>query len=239
MRKAGGVPEFRKQVPLKPYYKQGGYVIHHGRCEEILLELPKFTLCLCDPPYGLSLPTNYARTRRKAESKDKRLNAWPCREHGDTIFGDDKPFNPVHLLRYKKVMLWGAQNYASKLPDRYSWLAWDKRDNRGAECNLGDCELCWCYGMPFNSVRMFHHLWIGYQRDSEVGEKVLHQTQKPVILMKWCIQMAGVGQGDSIVDPYMGSGATLRAAKDMGIPCVDEKHCETAARRLEQEVLAL
>jgi DNA modification methylase len=90
---------------------------------------------------------------------------------------------------------------------------------------------------------MFHHLWIGYQRDSEIGDKVLHPTQKPVELMAWCLEQCEATQDDIVCDPYCGSGPTLRAAKDSGMKAVGieicEKYAEIAARRLQQEVLAL
>jgi DNA modification methylase len=86
---------------------------------------------------------------------------------------------------------------------------------------------------------MFHHLWIGYQRDSEAGESVKHPTQKPVELMSWCIQQAG--DVSSILDPFMGSGTTLVAAKLRGIKAVgielEEKYCAMAVERLRQGVL--
>jgi DNA modification methylase len=227
---------------MKPYYQDDYCTIYHGDCREILPTLPKVDLVLTDPPYGIGLDTDYAETRIRTDMLDKRRHGWNSRKHLPSIHGDDQPFDPAFLLGVSsQLMLWGAQNYASRLPDKYSWLAWDKRDNRGADCSLGDCELCWCSGVKFKSVRMFHHLWIGYQRDSEVGEKVLHPTQKPVALMAWCISLADNPQ--TILDPFMGSGATIRAAKDLrrraiGIE-LEERYCEIAARRLRQEVLAL
>jgi site-specific DNA-methyltransferase (adenine-specific) len=70
-------------------------------------------------------------------------------------------------------------------------------------------------------------------------ETLSHPTQKPVALMRWCISLRWTPEG-TICDPYMGSGATLVAAKlcnrkAIGIE-LEEKYCEIAARRLQQEV---
>jgi DNA modification methylase len=59
--------------------------------------------------------------------------------------------------------------------------------------------------------------------------------------MRWCLSFAP--DAKSVIDPYMGSGSTLRACKDLGRAGVGietvEAYCEAAANRLSQEVLAL
>lgn len=66
-----------------------------------------------------------------------------------------------------------------------------------------------------------------------------HPTQKPLALMKWCLSL--VPDAKTVLDPFLGSGTTLVAAKAMGLTGVGiEKHepyCEIAAKRLSQEVL--
>jgi len=68
-----------------------------------------------------------------------------------------------------------------------------------------------------------------------------HIAQKPIEVMRWVMQI--VPEGSTVVDPFMGSGTTLRAAKDSGLKAigieVDERYCEIAAKRMDQEVLAL
>ena len=212
--------------------------IVNADCYTLLDAWPSDAALVTDPPYGIALPTNYAATRRAAEARDTRRHAWPGREHKDAMHGDDRAFDPTPFLRFKTLCLWGAQNYADRLPARYSWLAWDKRDARGAKCHLGDAELAWCSGVPFNSVRMFHHLWIGYQRDSEVGEGSLHPTQKPVALLAWALETCAVTDG-LVIDPFMGSGslgvACHRAGlRYMGVE-IDPDHYATAKARLQRE----
>lgn len=72
---------------------------------------------------------------------------------------------------------------------------------------------------------------------------VPHPCPKPVDLMRWLIQRVSVNNAEVIVDPFMGSGTTLRAAKDLGRKAIgielSERYCEIAAKRLAQEVLAL
>jgi len=134
--------------------------------------------------------------------------------------------------------MFGANNFASRLPDSYSWLVWDKKTERGAKNNFGDGEMIYCRGGNFSSVRIFRHMWCGYQRDSEISEGSLHPTQKPIALMKWVLQF--FPDCNRVLDPYMGSGSTLVACKldnrkAIGIE-IEEKYCEIAAKRLAQEV---
>ncbi len=76
-------------------------------------------------------------------------------------------------------------------------------------------------------------------RDGE--DSLFHPTQKPTELMKWCLCFPWTNDFETILDPYMGSGTTLRAAKDLGRKAIgieiEERYCEIAARRLEQGVL--
>ena len=67
----------------------------------------------------------------------------------------------------------------------------------------------------------------------------LHPTEKPLELLRdWSLKFSN--KGDTILDPFMGSGTTLRAAKDLNRKAIgieiEEKYCEIAALRLSQEV---
>ncbi len=67
-----------------------------------------------------------------------------------------------------------------------------------------------------------------------------HPTQKPVELITWILTLKWTPIG-TILDPFMGSGTTLRAAKDLGRKAIgieiEENYCAIAVERLKQGVL--
>jgi hypothetical protein len=206
---------------LAPYYRKDGIVIFRGKCERILAQLPAswFDLLLTDPPYGIKLDTS-SHGGRHREYKPVR--------------GDDRPFDPSHLLAFKNVILWGANYYAHMLPRSTKWLVWDKRAGVGQNCQ-SDAELAWTQGLPGVATRALYHYWNGACRASEREIPRLHPTQKPIALMRWCIeQFAGTR---TVIDPYMGVGTTLVAAKQLGLQAIgiewDEQYCRAAADRVE------
>ena len=214
---------------MNPYYQDSAVTIYHGDCREIVPTLGRFDLLLTDPPYGIDY--NPKRSQSSAASgKRKEL----LKIHGDT-----EVFNPTFVRDVAdKSVLWGANNYAHYLPPSNGWLFWDKRD--GGTVFKGfvasDGEMAW--SDLSGRVRVFSHRWCGHLRDSERKE-FLHPTQKPLVLMSWCIGLAGDVQ--TILDPFAGSGTTGRAAKDLGRKAVlierEERYCEIAAKRMGQEVL--
>ncbi len=78
---------------------------------------------------------------------------------------------------------------------------------------------------------------------TESSEKNGHPCPKPFILWEKLLLRGSPLKGQTIIDPFMGSGTTLRAAKDLGRKAIgieiEEKYCEIAAKRMEQEVLPL
>jgi site-specific DNA-methyltransferase (adenine-specific) len=102
--------------------------------------------------------------------------------------------------------------------------------------SYSDCELAWT-SVSGGGVWKKDILWSGFRRALEVREHY-HPTQKPIALMKWCLDIFSVGV---VLDPFMGSGTTLRAAKDLGRKAIgieiEERYCEIAAKRLRQRVL--
>ena len=173
-----------------------------GDCLELMKALPDGCVdaVIADPPYGLGTDTRYATNKRGGVD-------YPL------IYGDEHPFDPGPFLGFPRVVLWGANHYANKLPNSPSWLVWHKRLPNNSDINdQADVELAWsnCGG----PARHFHYTWNGFLRDGEREAKRQHPTQKPIELMAWCIERAG--RPEPILDPFLGSGTTAVAAKKLG-----------------------
>jgi DNA modification methylase len=209
---------------VNPYYQDDLVTIYHGDCREWM---PEADVIVTDPPYGMA----YRHGLRKggvAYGND-----------GVTIAGDDEPFDPQPILRMGlPTLLWGANHYASRLPDSRGWLVWDKRDGDGPT-DQSDAEMAWTNVLSV--VRVYSTRWRGALRTGrEQREGRLHVNQKPVALMAWAIGFMPPGV---VLDPFAGSGSTLVASKEAGRRSIgieiEERYCEIAAQRCSQEVLGL
>lgn len=211
----------------------GNATLYLGDCRTVLpsLAIGDDALIVSDPPYanGALNGGKIARSRRGYDP-NVRGHIWP------DVIGNDAPFNPGGLLLFPNLILWGANNYASRLPDSPCWLAWDRKMTDAAKSNIGDAELAYVRGLPYKTIRMFRHMWAGFQRDSEVGEKHVHPTQKPIALMEWCIQF--FPNATTIIDPYMGSGPSGVAAVKLGRRFIgieiEPRYFDIACRRIEE-----
>lgn len=124
------------------------------------------------------------------------------------------------------------------MPPERCWLFWDKMNDGKT---FADGELAWTN--LGGSVRRLRFLWDGMlQQNAREKEPHYHPTQKPIPVIRWCIEQADAKNqpAQTILDPFAGSGTTGRAAKDLGRKAVlierEERYCEIAAKRMAQEV---
>jgi len=216
---------------VKPYYEHAGITIYHGDCREILPTLPKVDLVLTDPPYGVNLNTDNSRfSGGTAGNMAKRGNGvGPSK--GERIINDGDEFDPSFMVGVDaEKIIWGWHNFPDKLP-RGACLVWIKRNDVAFGSFLSDAETAW----------MSKGCGVYCRRDlsnNAIANERVHPTQKPVSLMKWCLDFFPKAQ--TILDPFMGSGTTLCAAKDLNRKAIgieiEEKYCEIATKRLSQEV---
>jgi len=221
-------------IELPEAYYQDEYVyIIHGDCREVLPLIPdkSVDLVLTDPPYGIDIA-----------SKDKVGGSVLANNTKHIVSDwDSKPIDQVTInqviFKAKQAMIFGGNYYC--MPPSPCWLIWNKRGDYPSN-NFADCELIWT-SMPKPS-RIYKYFWQGMlQQDMKNKDYHYHPTQKPISVMRWCILQANEPQ--TILDPFMGSGTTLRAAKDLNRHCIgieiEEKYCELAAKRCSQSVMKL
>lgn len=216
---------------MTPYYEHAGITIYLGDCRDILptLDAGSVDLVLTDPPYGVRNDCDYTRfTNGKSQNHNS----------GSDMVGDDQPFDPSPFLGFPRVVMFGANYYADSLPIG-TWLVWLKKRDHQLGMFLSDCEIAWQKGGI--GVYLYRHIWNGFDRESEKG-RTIHPTQKPVAVIAWCINRFGP-EVNLILDPFCGSGTTLVAAKMLGRRGIgieiEERYCEIAAKRLQQEILPL
>ena len=214
---------------MAPYYQKDGITIYHGDCREVLPTLEPVDLVLTDPPYGIFKRTGCDGKmfgKPTIYTYDDSAPRWDKRPSADLLISvRDKAHQYV---------IWGGNYFADILGVCKGPLIWNKMTGKNS---YADGECAW--SNIAGTMRIFTHQWCGAFKDSERGLRAVHPTQKPVALMSWCISLAK--DPKTILDPFMGSGTTLLAAKNLGRKAIgielDEKYCEIAATRLAQEVL--
>jgi len=201
---------------MKPYYEDDAVTIYHGDCREILPTLGPVDLVLTDPPYGIGTLMKGGRN----------TGHWGLLAAGNP-WDMEQPSLDVVLQICDSIIIWGGNYFP--LPPCRGLLAWRKLN---AVPTQADFEIAWTtLDMP---AKMFAH------NSGGAMERHGHPTEKPVGLMRWCLEFAP--EATTILDPFMGSGTTLRAAKDLGRKAIgieiEERYCEIAAKRMSQSVLA-
>jgi site-specific DNA-methyltransferase (adenine-specific)/modification methylase len=192
--------------------KIGDCLLIRGDCAEILPTLGRFDAVITDPPYGINVGAMGMGKGKKA-GEFERFD-W-----------DVSAPNVSGLLEIANaVIIWGGNYFA--LPASGCWLAWDKMQ----QFSGADMELAWTnLKTPIKAFRMSRVEAYG-SMDKQ------HPTQKPIALMRWCIEQAGNPQ--TILDPFMGSGTTGVAAIQLGRTFTgierEPKYFDIACKRIEQ-----
>jgi len=201
---------------MTPYYEdtRSGITIYHGDCRDVLPRI-EANILVTDPPYG--------------HGERWRGGTWgAAKMYRDAERWDSKTIDNDWLVstvaHFTAAIVWGGNYYA--LPPSRCWLAWLKSSLMPT---MADFELAWT-SMDRPSKR--------FVEDRNPDGKREHPTQKPLSLMSWCLSFVPDG---TILDPFMGSGTTLVAAKNLGRRAIgieiEERYCEIAARRLAQETI--
>ena len=211
---------------MTPYYQDSHVTIYHGDNGDVMEHI-RWDAVVTDPPYGINA------THRPHGASDGEVVVW------DAVV-------PFHILQQfgEVPVIWfgGAPNLVDTIrqfsppPDRM--LIWAPKFTLGLSAKGGIAyryHPIYTWRLPTQKPAVHDVL----TDSTECGNWWDHPATKPVDLMR---RLVGLTAG-TVLDPYMGSGTTLRAAKDLGRKSVgielDERYCEVAARRMSQEVLQL
>lgn len=214
-------------MAITPYYQDDFITLYHGDCLQRLDLLDQADVMVTDPPYGIGWSignhpkrssTSHAGIQNDADTtaRDTVLGAW----------GEVKP--AVVFAGWKKPL--------AQFTDL---LVWKKPVDAGVVGSVTgfrrDTEAIYLTGKwPRRQC-----LWTSVIETTggKANYYAGHPHSKPVSLLERLIDLT---EG-TIIDPFAGSGSTLRAAKNLGRKCIgfeiEEKYCEITAQRLAQEVL--
>lgn len=193
----------------------GEATLYLGDCMDILPTLPKVDAVITDPPYGIGQDGGAQRTRKSKRTNGPKIG-WDFERPSREVFSLMEAAGDVRIY-------WGGNYFADYLPASMGWLYWEKR--MGGD--FADGELAWT--SQHKALRQFSH----YKKNK--GDE--HPTQKPVPLMKWCIDQCK-NNPQTILDPFMGSGTTGVAAVQTGRRFIgierEPRYFDIACRRIKQ-----
>lgn len=198
----------------------GDATLYLGDCRDVLPTLGKVDAVVTDPPYGIDYGNAGGFSASHGWSSLREGMTW------DFDRPDKETFDSI-LNCSKSQIVWGGNYFTDYLPPSMQWLVWDKGQR---DFSLADCEFAW--SSQNKAARVFD-----YPRALALRDGKQHPTQKPVELMKWCIQHLP-REVQSICDPFMGSGTTGVAAAKLGKTFIgierEPSYFDIACRRIEQ-----
>jgi len=172
----------------------GAATLYLGDCREVFPLVGPVDAVLTDPPYGIGAD--------EAVSNSKGKYGWTY--YGETTWDRERPPREIFdtILKIGKVQIvWGGNYFTDFLPPSMQWLIWDKGQS---DFSLADFEMAW-------SSQQKAARRITYPRARALQDGKEHPTQKPVLVMEWCIEQLP-SDTQVILDPFMGSGTTGVAA---------------------------
>lgn len=241
---------------MKPYYEHGGITIYHGDCFDLLHDLHGVGAVVTDPPYSSG---GAFRGDRAVQTTTKYVNS-DTAAYRPEFAGDNR--DQRAFLAWASMWMNAARTASVPGAVLASFIDWRQLPilTDAVQCGgwtwrgLGTW---WKPGCRMQKGRFSASAeYVVYATNGPAVDGVGspqnvfsckidsdrdHIAQKPAPVMRWVLQL--VPPESLVLDPFMGTGTTLQAAKAAGLPAigieVDERYCEAAAKRLEQEVLPL
>ena len=246
---------------MKPYYEHGGITIYHAPCLDVLPELEHYDVCITSPPYNLNTRVNTKRqyvSRQITGEFSTKYSGYADNLHPDQYFQEMRQVLG-ECISLCDMVFWNIQIATGNKPALFRLMGefadhikemaiWDKGYGQPAmktQTMNSVYEMIWVLCNQDPQTRQFgaatfdrgsmDNIW---RIDRERSISPDHGATFPPALVSQCLS---IHDGNTIVDPFMGSGTTLRVAKSLGKKAtgieIDEKYCEIAANSLSQEVL--
>ncbi len=208
-----------------------------GDCLEVMKGIPdkSVDLIVTDPPYGINIIGGSKSFGSIGGSKSfgsiggsKLVNVNKYKP----IINDDIKIDFSEIFRVSKNQIIFGGNYFN-LPISKGWIVWDKKKKNDWNDNFSDGEMAWT---SFNRpLKIFRYLYMGCLQEGK-REKRVHPTQKPIELIKWILENYS-NKNDIILDPFLGSGTTAVACKELGRKYIgieiSPEYCEIARNRIK------
>ena len=224
---------------MKPYYEHAGITIYHGDCRDVMGFIEADALAT-DPPYGMNLGKHGGADDQR--TRELRRGAYASY--------DDTPDNfSLVVVAAVKQALAVVKRGGVFSPAPSAWML-------PPPDALGAVYIPAANGRsPWGFQNIAPVLLYGGAPNLNLGAKQTamrargrapvelgHPCPKPLEWMNWLVDLVST-HGETVLDPFMGSGTTLVSAKDLGRKAIgieiEERYCEIAAKRLSQEVLPL
>ena len=195
-----------------------GVTLHRGDCREILPTLGRFDAVVTDPPYGIDYGKQGSFSATHGWGQWRENVAWDAQR-------PERPIFDAILACSDHQVIWGGNYFTDYLPPSMQWFLWDKGQR---DFSLADFEMAWSSQQKAARV-------VEYPRAKARLDGKEHPTQKPIEVMKYCIE-ALPKKVRTIADPFMGSGTTGVAAVKLGRKFtgieIEPKYFDIACKRI-------
>jgi site-specific DNA-methyltransferase (adenine-specific) len=247
---------------MRPYYDCDGITIYHGEALEVLADLPEASVdaLVTDPPYSsggqyrgdrmVDTQSKYVQTGMAVDradfagdNRDQRSYHYWCALWLSRALDIAKPGSPACLFTD-----WRQLPITTDALQAGGWVwrgivGWDKTEQVRPTMGRFASQMEFIVWGSAGAMPLERGVGClpGVFRYNILQADKFHQTGKPTKLMQDLLRI--VPPEGKVLDPFMGSGTTLVAARDLGLTAIGvervEANCEITARRLDQAVLAL
>jgi len=224
---------------MTPYYQDDLVTIYHGDCREWM---PDADVIVTDPPYGVGLSAK--RAKQRGGGVTSRIGSYSFDDTPDYVSTVVVPVIQALRPRVKAMAVTPGTRNMWLYPPADDVGCWYSAAGTG----MGRWGFTCMQPILYYGSDPYLRTGAG-SRPNSVGQSypndanaVAHPCAKPLPFTRWLVGRVSL-PGETVMDPFMGSGTTLLAAK--GLSCksigieIEERYCEIAAQRCSQEVLGL